>query len=128
MVVFELVQALKFKTTIPDSNLLMLINLILQVNPWFMINNAIGAFSNRISVASYSMGANTKKIKNIFLTLFSGYRGLYSIKCCNKRLFFFSIRIRARIYNRYIRLYEIKSRRYFRIFNRFSCHIQNEGK
>ncbi|XP_044257463.1 protein unc-79 homolog isoform X1 [Tribolium madens] len=30
MVVFELVQALKFKTTIPDSNLLMLINLILQ--------------------------------------------------------------------------------------------------
>ncbi|XP_072402043.1 protein unc-79 homolog isoform X3 [Diabrotica undecimpunctata] len=30
MVVFELVQALKFKTTIPDANLLMLINLILQ--------------------------------------------------------------------------------------------------
>ncbi|KAK9889170.1 hypothetical protein WA026_004451 [Henosepilachna vigintioctopunctata] len=30
MVVYELVQALKFKTTIPDSNLLMLINLILQ--------------------------------------------------------------------------------------------------
>ncbi|XP_056646981.1 protein unc-79 homolog isoform X3 [Diorhabda sublineata] len=30
MVVFELVQALKFKTSIPDSNLLMLINLILQ--------------------------------------------------------------------------------------------------
>ncbi|KAL3290395.1 hypothetical protein HHI36_023736 [Cryptolaemus montrouzieri] len=30
MVVFELVQALKFKITIPDSNLLMLINLILQ--------------------------------------------------------------------------------------------------
>lgn len=31
MVVFELIQALKFKTSIPDSNLLMLINLILQV-------------------------------------------------------------------------------------------------
>ncbi|XP_030755941.1 protein unc-79 homolog [Sitophilus oryzae] len=30
MVVFELVQVLKFKTTIPDSNLLMLINLVLQ--------------------------------------------------------------------------------------------------
>lgn len=30
MVVYELVQALKFKTFIPDSNLLMLINLILQ--------------------------------------------------------------------------------------------------
>ncbi|KAJ8981492.1 hypothetical protein NQ317_007018 [Molorchus minor] len=30
MVVFELVQALKFKTNIPDSNLIMLINLILQ--------------------------------------------------------------------------------------------------
>ncbi|XP_060537394.1 protein unc-79 homolog isoform X2 [Cylas formicarius] len=30
MIVFELVQVLKFKTTIPDSNLLMLINLILQ--------------------------------------------------------------------------------------------------
>lgn len=32
MVVIELVQVLKFKTTIPDSNLLMLINLILQVS------------------------------------------------------------------------------------------------
>ncbi|XP_017778696.1 PREDICTED: protein unc-79 homolog [Nicrophorus vespilloides] len=30
MVVYELVQALKFKTSIPDSNLLMLINLVLQ--------------------------------------------------------------------------------------------------
>lgn len=35
MVVYELVQALKFKTTIPDSNLLMLINLILQVKKLF---------------------------------------------------------------------------------------------
>lgn len=31
MVVYELLQAIKFKTSIPDSNLLMLINLILQV-------------------------------------------------------------------------------------------------
>jgi hypothetical protein len=31
MVVFELVQVLKFKTSIPDSNFLMLINFILQV-------------------------------------------------------------------------------------------------
>jgi len=31
MVVFELVQALKFKTAIPDSNFLMLVNFVLQV-------------------------------------------------------------------------------------------------
>lgn len=31
MVVYELVQALKFKTSIPDSNFLMLINFVLQV-------------------------------------------------------------------------------------------------
>lgn len=32
LIVYELVQALKFKTTIPDSNLLMLINIVLQVS------------------------------------------------------------------------------------------------
>lgn len=31
VVVFEVVQALKFKTSIPDENFLMLINFILQV-------------------------------------------------------------------------------------------------
>lgn len=30
LVVYELVQAMKFKTSIPDSNLLMLINIVLQ--------------------------------------------------------------------------------------------------
>jgi hypothetical protein len=37
MVVFELVQALKFKTSIPDSNFLMLINFVLQVISRFII-------------------------------------------------------------------------------------------
>lgn len=32
MMIFELIQALKFKISIPDSNLLTLINLILQVS------------------------------------------------------------------------------------------------
>lgn len=30
MIIFELIQALKFKTSIPDANFLMLINLVLQ--------------------------------------------------------------------------------------------------
>lgn len=30
MIIFELVQALKFKTTIPDENFLMLISFVLQ--------------------------------------------------------------------------------------------------
>lgn len=30
LVVYELVQAMKFKTSVPDSNLLMLINIVLQ--------------------------------------------------------------------------------------------------
>lgn len=32
LVVYELIQALKFKTSIPDSNILMLINIVLQVS------------------------------------------------------------------------------------------------
>ncbi|CAG9855370.1 unnamed protein product [Phyllotreta striolata] len=41
MVVFELVQALKFKTTIPDSNLLLIINLILQDIGSFIPSNVV---------------------------------------------------------------------------------------
>lgn len=39
MVVYELLQALKFKTSIPDSNLLMLLNLILQVKSNFLFSH-----------------------------------------------------------------------------------------
>jgi hypothetical protein len=38
MVVYELVQALKFKISIPDSNFLMLINFVLQVISGFQTN------------------------------------------------------------------------------------------
>jgi hypothetical protein len=42
MVVFELVQVLKFKTSIPDSNFLMLVNFVLQV-----INVVLMIFRNQ---------------------------------------------------------------------------------
>ena len=37
-VVFELIQALKFKTTLPDSNILLLLQFILQVRNHLYIN------------------------------------------------------------------------------------------
>lgn len=50
LVVYELVQALKFKTSIPDSNLLMLINMVLQVSYSFSqnLNVCIYGFSSHL--------------------------------------------------------------------------------
>lgn len=54
MVVFELVQALKFKTSIPDTNLLMLINLVLQVrNYWIQLIEHLHAFAFRMLEVQY---------------------------------------------------------------------------
>ncbi|KAF7267135.1 hypothetical protein GWI33_019628 [Rhynchophorus ferrugineus] len=49
MVVFELVQVLKFKTIIPDSNLLMLINLVLQDVGGHIPSNVVIKDSNLFS-------------------------------------------------------------------------------
>ncbi|CAH1121158.1 unnamed protein product [Ceutorhynchus assimilis] len=54
MVVIELVQVLKFKTTIPDSNLLMLINLILQDVGGHIPSNVVIKESNLLSFETSS--------------------------------------------------------------------------
>ncbi|XP_050313784.1 protein unc-79 homolog isoform X3 [Anthonomus grandis grandis] len=59
MVVIELVQVLKFKTTIPDSNVLMLINLILQDVGGHIPSNVVIKDSNSIqfeTVPNFSTG------------------------------------------------------------------------
>uniref|UniRef100_A0AAR5PWG4 Protein unc-79 homolog n=1 Tax=Dendroctonus ponderosae TaxID=77166 RepID=A0AAR5PWG4_DENPD len=58
MVVIELVQVLKFKTTIPDSNLLMLINLILQDVGGYIPSNVVIKDNNLLALEA-SPGCNT---------------------------------------------------------------------
>ncbi|ERL94236.1 hypothetical protein D910_11517, partial [Dendroctonus ponderosae] len=58
MVVIELVQVLKFKTTIPDSNLLMLINLILQDVGGYIPSNVVIKDNNLLALEA-STGCNT---------------------------------------------------------------------
>ncbi|KAL1492637.1 hypothetical protein ABEB36_010867 [Hypothenemus hampei] len=53
MMVYELVQVLKFKTTIPDANLLMLINLVLQDIGGHIPENVVLKESHRWSLESF---------------------------------------------------------------------------
>ncbi|XP_065166264.1 protein unc-79 homolog isoform X3 [Atheta coriaria] len=59
MVVYELVQALKFKTSIPDSNLLMLINLVLQDVGGSIPSNVVLKDANPLYVDFYGPVFNT---------------------------------------------------------------------
>lgn len=105
MIVFELVQALKFKSTMPDSNLLMIINLILQVSCKFIF-----IIQNKLM-----------RIKIL------GCGRINTIKCIDKRLPCFFFGVQSYKYG-YFRMYESEFRRDFRISNRFSYDFKNEGK
>ena len=64
---FELVQALKFKTIIPDTNFLMLTNLVLQDAGGSVIEDIIGL--------SYQVMYFTVSIFKLCMTIIKGSRG-----------------------------------------------------
>lgn len=91
LVVYELVQAMKFKISIPDSNLLMLINIVLQdvggsiPQNIVVIKDCRSAFSFDYAPGYTNISDCMRLHLNDILEFLTDFHTLAKIKVCNNR-------------------------------------------
>lgn len=90
MIIIELVQALKFKTSIPDCNFLMLINLILQdsggaVPTSIVLENAQSCHSEHLHMFSTSVADCMKLHLGDILEFLTDFHTINKIKVTNSK-------------------------------------------
>lgn len=88
LVVYELVQAMKFKTSIPDSNLLMLINIVLQdvggsIPQNIMVIKDCPAFTADFAPGYTNISDCMRLHLNDILEFLTDFHTLAKIKVCN---------------------------------------------